>query len=216
MNVDREYFYELIDKIPEEKLPELRIVLLKMAIPEEEPTSEEIEAIERGLAEVARGEVYSLEEVFWETRKRDTEDDEIQSLYYKLIDMWNNRDAQGMADLFAEQGVQIGFDGSKVVGKSKIFSHVAPIFENHPTAPFITKVKSVRPLGTDAAILHAIAGMIPPGKTDIEPNVNAHQTLVAVKQDEGWQIELFQNTPAQFHGRTELVEQMTGELRQVL
>lgn len=76
MKVDREYFYELIDKIPEEKLPELRIALLKMAIPEEEPTLEEIEAIQRGLEEVARGEIYSHEEVFGETRKRDTEDDE--------------------------------------------------------------------------------------------------------------------------------------------
>lgn len=145
-----------------------------------------------------------------------TINNEIQYLYQKLIAAWNNRDAQGMADQFSEQGVQIGFDGSKVVGKSEIFSHVAPIFENHPTAPFITKVNSIRPLGNDAAILHAIAGMIPPGKTDIEPNVNAHQTLVAVKQDEGWQIELFQNTPAQFHGRPELVEQMTEELRQLL
>jgi len=142
--------------------------------------------------------------------------DEIEALYQKLIDAWNRRDAHGMADQFSEQGVQIGFDGSKVVGKAEILSHVAPIFENHPTAPFITKVKSIRPLGNDAAILHAIAGMIPQGKQDIEPNVNAHQTLVAVKKDDGWQIELFQNTPAQFHGRPELVEQMTEELRQLL
>ncbi|MCM3711491.1 hypothetical protein [Sporosarcina luteola] len=76
MKVDREYFYELIDKIPEEKLPELRMVLLKMAIPEVDPTPEEIEAIQRGLEEVARGEIYSYEEVFGETRKRDKEDDE--------------------------------------------------------------------------------------------------------------------------------------------
>ena len=142
--------------------------------------------------------------------------DEIQELYQKLIDAWNNRDAEGMADQFSEQGMQIGFDGSHVVGKAEILSHVKPIFENHPTAPFVTKVKSIRPLGTDTAILHAIAGMIPPGKNELEPNVNAHQTLVAVKKDGDWQIELFQNTPAQFHGRPELVEQMTEELRQLL
>lgn len=58
--------------------------------------------------------------------------------------------------------------------------------------------------------------MIPPGKSDIEPAVNAHQTLVAVKKDNGWQVELFQNTPAQFHGRPELVEEMTEELRELL
>lgn len=142
--------------------------------------------------------------------------EEIENLYRRLIDAWNKRDAKGMAEQFAEQGVQIGFDGSKGIGPQEIYSHVVPIFENHPTAPFVTKVKSVRALGTDTAILQAIAGMIPPGETDIEPTVNAHQTLVAVKKDNDWKIELFQNTPAQFHGRPELVEQMTDELRQLI
>jgi uncharacterized protein (TIGR02246 family) len=142
--------------------------------------------------------------------------DEIQDLYHNLIEAWNKRDAQGMAGQFAEQGVQIGFDGSKMIGQKEILSHLELIFQHHPTAPFITKVKDIRPLGGDAAILHAIAGMIPPGKTDIEPTVNTHQTLVAVKKDHNWRVELFQNTPAQFHGRPELVEEMTDELRQLL
>lgn len=142
--------------------------------------------------------------------------DEIKNLYQKLIDAWNKRDSKGMASQFAEQGVQIGFDGSKVIGREEIVSHLEPIFENHPTAPYVTKVKDIRPIGTDAAMLQAIAGMIPPGKTDIEPAANAHQTLVVVKKDNDWQVELFQNTPAQFHGRPELVEQMTDELRQLI
>lgn len=141
---------------------------------------------------------------------------EIENLYQKLIVAWNTRDAQVMADQFAEHGVQIGFDGSKVIGQKEILSHLKPIFEQHPTAPFVTKVKDIRLLGTDVAILHAIAGMIPPGKTDIEPKVNALQTLVAVKKDDDWRVELFQNTPAQFHGRPELVEEMTKELQQLL
>jgi uncharacterized protein (TIGR02246 family) len=142
--------------------------------------------------------------------------DEIQNLYQKLIDAWNKRDAQGMVELFTEKGVQIGFDGSKLIGQEEILSHLKPIFADHPTAPFVTKVKEIRPLGADAAILFAIAGMVPPGKSDIEPAVNAHQTLVAVKEQYEWRIELFQNTPAQFHGRPELVEEMTEELRQLL
>ncbi|ARJ37525.1 DUF4440 domain-containing protein [Sporosarcina ureae] len=142
--------------------------------------------------------------------------DEINSLYRRLIDAWNNRDAKGMAELFTEQGTQIGFDGSKMVGRQEILSHLASIFENHATAPFVTKVKEVRAIGTDTAIVQAIAGMIPPGKTDIEPTVNALQTLVTVNKDGNWKVELFQNTPAQFHGRPELVEQMTDELRQLI
>lgn len=141
---------------------------------------------------------------------------EVQALYGKLIDAWNRRDARGMAELFGEGGVQIGFDGSIVIGQGEILSHLEPIFESHPTAPFVTKVKDVRFLGEDVAFLRAIAGMVPPGKSDIEPDVNAHQTLVAVRKGDRWNIELFQNTPAQFHGRPELVEAFTEELRKLL
>ena len=59
MTVDRDYFYELVDKIPKDKLSELRTVLLKMAIPEVEPTEEERQAIDRGREQIAKGEFTS-------------------------------------------------------------------------------------------------------------------------------------------------------------
>lgn len=141
---------------------------------------------------------------------------EIQKLYEQWIEAWNRRDAEGMAALFGEEGVQIGFDGSMAIGQEEILSHLAPIFESHPTAPYVTKVKDIRFLGSDIAFLRAIAGMVPPGESDIETSVNAHHTVVAVRKDDHWFIELFQNTPAQFHGRPELVEAMTIELRELL
>jgi len=58
--------------------------------------------------------------------------------------------------------------------------------------------------------------MVPPGKSDLNPAVNAVQTLVAARQDSRWRIAVFQNTPAAFHGRPELSERLTEELRQVL
>ncbi|WP_139488685.1 SgcJ/EcaC family oxidoreductase [Brevibacillus dissolubilis] len=140
----------------------------------------------------------------------------VQALYQQLIHAWNNRNARAMADLFAADGEMIGFDGSQAIGPEDIFSHVHPIFENHPTAPFVTKVKGIRLIGSDAVMLRAIAGMIPPGQSELNPNVNAHQTLIAVQKEGSWQIQLFQNTPAQFHGRPELVEQMTAELSEVV
>ncbi len=33
--------------------------------------------------------------------------DEIKNLYQKLIEAWNKRDAQGMAEQFSEQGVKL-------------------------------------------------------------------------------------------------------------
>ena len=64
-------------------------------------------------------------------------------------------------------------------------------------------------------ILRAVAGLVPPGQTAIRPETNSHQTVVAEAHDGQWRIVLFQNTPAQFHGRPELVEEMTRELQAV-
>ncbi len=66
------------------------------------------------------------------------------------------------------------------------------------------------------SILRAIAGMVPPDESNINPELNTHHTLVAVENNGEWKIELFQNTPAQFHGRPELVNQMTEELSKLL
>ncbi len=137
---------------------------------------------------------------------------EVIELYQKLIHAWNDRNAEEMTELYTETGEQIGFDGSLLTGPNEISTHLGEIFAKHPTPPFTSKVKDVRLLGEESAVLRAIAGIVPPGKTELDPELNAHQTLTAVKIDHQWKVELFQNTPAQYHGRPDLVEEMTEEL----
>ncbi len=140
----------------------------------------------------------------------------IEAIYNQLITSWNERNASEMAGLFNEFGELIGFDGSLAKGSQEIFDHLNPIFRDHPTPPFVCKVKSVQFLADNAAILRAIAGMISPGQQTINPDLNTHHTLVTIKKGDTWKIALFQNTPAQFHGRPELVERMTSELNELL
>jgi uncharacterized protein (TIGR02246 family) len=141
---------------------------------------------------------------------------EIQSLYQQLLAGWNQRNAAAMAEPFSEDGEMIGFDGSHIKGKSEIIAHLQPIFTDHVTPIFCGKVKEVRFIGDEAAVLRAIAGMIPPNKSDIKPELNAHQTLIAANKEGKWRVILFQNTPAQFHGRPDLVDKMTEELRALI
>jgi uncharacterized protein (TIGR02246 family) len=141
---------------------------------------------------------------------------DVRSIYQRLIDAWNRRDAAAYAALFDDVTNVVGFDGSQMNGRSEIESTLAGIFAHHQTAPYLSIVREVRMLTAEVAILRAVAGMVPPGQTDINPAVNAIQSLVAVKRDGQWRIALFQNTPAQFHGRPELAQQLTEELRQLL
>ena len=141
---------------------------------------------------------------------------QVEALYKKLLDSWNNRDAAEFAGLFADDGNIIGFDGSQANGQREIYYHISQVFGNHKTASYISIIKEIRFLSDDVAVLRAVAGMVPPGKSDIKPEVNAIQTFIAQKQDDEFRIALFQNTPAAFHGRPELKKQLTKELRHSL
>jgi uncharacterized protein (TIGR02246 family) len=140
---------------------------------------------------------------------------EIRSLYQNLLAAWNRRSAEDFTSLFTEDGNVVGFDGSMNNGRSEIESDLRRIFADHQPAAFVGKVRAVRFLAPEVAVLRAVAGMVPPGKSDIKPEVNAIQTLVTVAQDGRWSIAVFQNTPAAFHGRPELSEALTEELREV-
>jgi uncharacterized protein (TIGR02246 family) len=142
-------------------------------------------------------------------------ENEVRALYEKLIAAWNDHDSDAMAEPFAGDGVVIGFDGSVSSGTRTIGADMSNIFADHETGRYAVKVHSVRPLGAQAMILRAIAGLVPPGRTAINPETNSHQTVVAEEQHGQWKIALFQNTPAQFHGRPGLVEEMTRELQAV-
>jgi uncharacterized protein (TIGR02246 family) len=81
----------------------------------------------------------------------------------------------------------------------------------------VGKIRSIRVLNRQVGILIAVGGLVKPDKNDISQELNAVQTLVALKQgNEEWKIAIYQNTPAAFHDRPELGEQLTEELRQVL
>ena len=143
--------------------------------------------------------------------------DAIVRLYQLLLDAWNDRNAAAYSKLFSEKGSIIGFDGSTANGRAEIEAHLKPIFADHPTARYVSKVRDVRDLSSGTALLQAVAGMIPPGKDHLMPERNAIQTMVASREAAGgWRIEMFQNTPARFDGRPEEVDRLTRELEREL
>ena len=140
----------------------------------------------------------------------------VRALYQQLLAGWNHRRADEMAAVIAEDGNVIGFDGSQMNGRAEVQATLSQIFADHPTSAYVGKIREIRFLTPEVAILRAVAGMVPPGQSRLNPAVNTIQTLVAVKQSQQWLIALYQNTPAQFHGRPDLAQQLTEELQQLL
>jgi uncharacterized protein (TIGR02246 family) len=143
-------------------------------------------------------------------------EDAVSDLHTQLLAAWNRRAAADFAALFAKDAYAVGFDGSQMDGREQIANDIGAVFADHVTATYVGKIQDVRFLTPQVAVLRAIVGMVPPGQSELNPDANALQTIVAIKSEDRWQIAVFQSTPAQFHGRPELVRKMTDELRQLL
>ena len=137
-------------------------------------------------------------------------------LYRRLLQAWNDRDAAAMAGVFAAEGSMVGFDGSNITGAAAILEHLQPILTKLPTPTYVASVREVRQLGPDAALLRAAAGMVPRGKGNINPALNAIQCLIAVQQNCEWRVAHFQTTPAAFHEHPERSDALCEELRGAL
>ena len=137
----------------------------------------------------------------------------VETLYRNLLDRWNQGDASGFGSLFRDDGSVVGFDGTSVESARSIEEHLATIFADHEQPTYVSKVREIRPLGADAALLRADAGLVPPGELHIKPELNAAQTLVAVRRNGEWRIAHFQNTPKSLDGRPEERAVLTGELQ---
>jgi len=140
----------------------------------------------------------------------------VTTLYKQILDSWNRRSAAHFAALFDDESFVVGFDGSQMNGPAEIESTLGQIFADHQTAAYVGKVKGVRFLAPEVAILRAVSGMVSPGQTDLNAAVNTIQTLTAVRREGAWRIAAYQNTPAQFHGRPDLSAALTEELRKLL
>lgn len=120
----------------------------------------------------------------------------IRELYESLVEHWNQRDAPGFAALFDDDGFAIGFDGTEHNGRVQIETEIGQIFAEHQTGSYVGTVREIRVLTDDVAVLRAVAAIVPPGASEIKPETNALQTVVARCRDEWWRIAVFQNTPS--------------------
>ena len=138
------------------------------------------------------------------------------ALYQQLLEAWNARDAAAFAALFSDDGSVVGFDGSQMNGRAEIGSALEGIFRSHQTASYVAKIREIRSLGADVTVVRSVVGMVPPGKAELNPAVNAIQSIVLAGRGADMRIVLLHNTPAAFHGRPALADHLTRELTEVV
>ena len=141
----------------------------------------------------------------------------IRALYQQFMDGWNAANGDAFAAPFEEYGDLVGFDGTHIKGRQEIASFHQHLFDMFlKGSRIVGKVRSVRLLTSNVAVMHAVGGTVMAGQTDLDLERNSVQTLVAVKRNGKWSLAAFQNTRATYMGRPEESQKLTEELEALL
>lgn len=141
----------------------------------------------------------------------------IAALYQQIMDGWNIGSGAAFAAPFAEDADFVAFDGTYMRGRQAIAEMHQYLFDQFLKGTrLIGKVRNIRFLSPTIALMHTVGGTVMAGQTDLEPERNSVQTLVAVKEGGEWRLAAFHNCRAQFMGRPEEAQKLTEELRQLL
>jgi uncharacterized protein (TIGR02246 family) len=127
--------------------------------------------------------------------RQETAEAEVRALYRRVLTGWNAGSGEAFGAPFSRDAVFIGFDGSVQRGREQIASAHQQLFEKWVKGSrLVDGETTVRLLGPDAAILHAVGGTVMPGRSQPAPERASIQTLVATRAGNEWSFVSFQNT----------------------
>ena len=129
------------------------------------------------------------------TANRIADEEAVRDLYRELMDGWNRGSGEDFAAVFAEDGDLVAFDGTHFEGRAQIAPFHQELFDKWLQGTrLVGRVKDVRFLSPDVALMHAVGGTIMRGKSVPSPERDSIQTLVATRQNGEWRLAAFQNT----------------------
>jgi uncharacterized protein (TIGR02246 family) len=129
------------------------------------------------------------------TVSRVADEEAVRDLYRELMDGWNRGSGEAFAAVFAEDGDLVAFDGTHFEGRAEIAPFHQELFDKWLKGTrLVGRVKGVRFLTPDVALMHAVGSTIMRGKSVPSPERDSIQTLVATRQNGEWRLAAFQNT----------------------
>src|ERR671934_2060831 len=121
------------------------------------------------------------------------EEASIRILYQQLMDGWNKGSGNDFAAPFTDDSDFVGFDGTYLKGCQEIASFHQQLFDRFVKGSrLVGKIRGIRFLTLDVAVMIAVGGTVVAGQSDIDPDRNSIHTLVAVKRDGNWYFTAFQ------------------------
>ncbi len=118
----------------------------------------------------------------------------VRDLYRQMMEGWNQGSGAAFAAVFAEDGDQVAFDGTHFVGRQEIASWHQELFDKWMKGTrLVGRVKDVRFLSPDVALVHAVGSTVMRDQSEPSPERDSIQTLVATRQAGEWRLAALDN-----------------------
>lgn len=121
---------------------------------------------------------------------------EALSVPLRLVGAWAHNDADGVANVFTDDGILILPGDVYKVGRDEIRSFMAAAYSGPFKGTGVTgNPVDVRFVSDEVALLRTHGGILAPGETEIAPELAVRSTWVCVKKNGEWQLAGYQNSP---------------------
>lgn len=121
---------------------------------------------------------------------------EVLTIPLRLVAAWAGHDADGVAGVFAKDGVLILPGDVLKRSRDDIQAFMVAAY----AGPFkgsrvVGKAVDVRFVSDDVALLRTHGGILAPGQTEISPAMAVRSTWVVVRNEGTWELAVYQNSP---------------------
>jgi len=121
---------------------------------------------------------------------------EVLQVPLRLVNAWAVNDADGVANVFTEDGILILPGDVYKEGREEVRSFMAAAYAGPFKGSGVTgKPVDVRFVTDEVALLRTHGGILAPGETEIAPELAVRSTWVCVKRDGEWYLAGYQNSP---------------------
>lgn len=128
------------------------------------------------------------------TTRRTADDAALADLFDELCAAWGSGDARRYAALFTRGSTYVSFDGTLALGRDAMAANHDTLFRGVLAgSTLVGEVESTAYLGDDVAIVHATGSVLMPWRDRLPRRRLSRQTIVAVRNDEGWRIAALHN-----------------------
>jgi uncharacterized protein (TIGR02246 family) len=121
---------------------------------------------------------------------------EVLGVPLRLVKAWAENSADGVAEVFTEDGIMILPGDVYKVGREEVRAFMKAAYAGPFKGSGVTGTPvDLRFASDTVALIRTHGGILAPGETEIDPELAVRSTWTCVKQDGQWYLAAYQNSP---------------------